>query len=488
MLVLSQLPALPTNAAKAVTRFPVLYEGRRYAASLAQAAASGGGGGVSVSDYGGDPTGAIPANQALLDMIADGVPIKWDGLYSLTTQITLPPGTIFTVPDPTTQAVVANNASGRALIFGEGSQIENIRVISTAYPVSALADTAAWSLYNRGVEARDGCRFGYAEFDGLCGGLDILEGTRDVTAGVVVSRNQRSRYGWSAGWHPHGAINCHVGLVIGENSDRLAEIEAGARNCSVGAFWGEGIYPVGYLGQPATYATYSFAGPNAHSHTGEGACRDIRWGDGYLRNCLSSVTVDGSMPDDPDCYPIGFRAGRVEIADPRAGIPVQLAGKNVRIDEIVFSGTPAASISTMLMTHRIYSQDIRIGSLVAQDGSFYGRLANIYAESTRIDHYDVGTQTLVTGGGNPSTRAAILASAHRYSIGPGVFRRPKYHSALFDLGAHRLDNSASPATTPAVGGRRVGMRYVAPTADAPTASRSAAWIAGTRFEQDNEDF
>lgn len=482
---LSDLPILPA-AGLLTGQIPVRYSGGNYRVPLSDI--SGGvTAAVSPQQYGGDPTGSAAADAAVAAAFATGRPVLIDGWYRLTTTLAVPSSAQMQLANYDC-GFIADMATGYAVTFGDDCIVPSLRVKSVAYPVSTIANSATWNLYNRAVKSGNRCLFGVVGLDGLAGGLDIS----DVTGCQVIAcmaANIRTRYGWGAGLHIAGGSNHRVGYVYVGQSDRGCEVEKGAVDVQIASYLFESVYPNGYSGAPAdgtgatNYLRTSWSGPNVHSHIGEPPCRDIVWGDGVVRDCVNPINVQSSASSDTTTYPEGVKIGRVVIESPRVASTqtfkevASLCGRGIDIEAIEFTGTPQAEIDAMISTWGAYSEDIEVRRVKAKAGAWYGRMVQFAAPESRIGSYDIATQatTDTTRRANPAMNVA--AAARNFSFGAGLWRAPQYHAALFH---------AQGGGTPA-GGRRIGTRIIAAGSNQPAAVEAASFSALTVFRSDNID-
>lgn len=472
------------GAAKAAATVAVRQDGADYSMTIARIASEIGGA-VTPAMFGGDPTGLAASDAAVAAALATGAPVMLDGEYRLTAQLNTPAYSLLFLKNPNC-GIIADMGQTPAIVLGNGSRVPSLRVRSQAFPVSAIANDANWNLWSRSVRAGNDCQFGVMWLDGLAGGLDLTSVT-DCEIGVVYASNMRSRYGWAAGLHIAGGGRHRVGRVGVSQSDRGCEVEMGAVDVTIRNYLFESIYPNGYTGAPAdgtgstNYLRTSWSGPNVHSHVGEPSCRDIRWGDGVVRDCVNPINIQSSASSDATTYPESVSVGRVVIDSPRVASTqtfkevVSLCGRGMHVDAIEFRGTPAALIDAMVSTWGSFSEDITIGSIKARAGAWYGRMTQFAVPESRLLGYDIATQdtTDTTRRANPMHNVA--AGARNFVFGPGVLRSPQYHAALFH---------AQGGSTPS-GGRRVGTRIIAAGSNPPAAVEAASFAALDAYRADN---
>lgn len=474
---LSDLPALP--AAGLVTgQIPVRYAGGNYRVPLSDV--SGGvTSAVSPQQYGGDPTGSAASDAAVAAAFATGRPVMIDGWYRLTSTFNMPNNSQMQLADFDC-GFIADMATGYALSIGSGSIVRSLRVRSNAYPASAIADNTDWSDYQRAVRVNSDVQMGYVWLSDLAGGIDIFQSS-NITIDYLYARNIRSRLGQAAAWHPKQSTDCWVGYIDAKDCDRGCEPEWSVFNSGVLAYRMENIYPAGYTGQPAGYATYSFV-LSVHSHPTEGRCAGIFFGDGLVKNCLSPITIEASYivgtPAPESAYPADVRLGHVTIESPRAGrIPVSLNGIGVRAASIRFTGTAGAGLTQLIQLGIANVDNLAraqvLESLTVEDGAFTGRVLRADAQGCALRDFDIGAQA----GTSALTMFHIADRGHRFHFNRGIVRGAKSHAAIYD-------SSGTPANV-----RREHTAFTLDGSTPATASRSAAWqaLAG-KYEVNNADF
>lgn len=454
---------------------PVYYNGEAYKAAVSDI--SGGvTSAVSPQQFGGDPTGIIPANSAVLQAFATGRPVLIDGWYRLTSTITTPANSVCYLANYDC-GFVADMATGPSIQWGDNSFIPSLRVKSNAYPASALANNNNWALQNRAVLPGNNCRFGSVWVEDITTGIDCTN-VSNVHVDYLHARNIRNKDGQAAAWHTHSAYDCWLNYLDAKNCDRGSEIEFASQRCGVMQFRLESIYPAGYVGQPVGYATYSFV-ISVHSHAGEGGCRDIIYGDGWISDCLGAIQVQCTTAVLETDYPQGVRIGDVVINNPRNNrVPIEsMSGIDVQIKSLRFTGVPFTSdlplIEYGIANTDSFTRNIEITRLTVDDGAFIGRLLTVDAPDCVIRNLDIGPQ----GGTSTTPPILIRSRGTRFMINRAMFRSAKYSSSLYTV-------SGAP-----VGIRRMYTSYSLDNTNPIASTTSAAWIAlPNKYEVNNTDF
>ncbi|WP_194094784.1 hypothetical protein [Marivivens aquimaris] len=378
--------------------------------------------------YGGDPTGVSASDAAIAAAYASGQPVMLDAMYRMTTAYTTPAYSRTAIAAPDGCGIIQDQTNG-GLTIGDGSIVASMRTFSSAYASADIVDTTAYSDYARCLALGSGVRAGYLWVSDLSGGVDC-EDAEDVDIAYIHARDIRSRLGQSAALHIKRFSDIRVGMVDALGCDRGIEPEYDAHRINVEQYRLEDIYPDGYSGQPAGYATYSFV-LSAHSHSGEGACTDVRYGDGLLKNCLNPISFSASGSLNESDYPVGIRIGDVTIDSPRTRTPFDVAAIDFEVASLRFKGAPSGGI-TQLMQFGVggsdnFARNIDVRRLIVEDGAFVGRVLRSDAPDCSIRDFDIGPQS------GTSTTSMIYADSrsHRLHLERGRVRGAKYHSSVF---------------------------------------------------------
>ena len=269
-------------------------------------------------------------------------------------------------------------------------------------PSSAGDNNPAGNYVSNAREVRlgNGCVVDDYYHENAAGGLNITAGS-NISITRAGFKNIRHYKGWGAPIHVSGASSFDVRIrkVKIEDSDRGIEIESGARDISADDGYQKNIYPIGYTGQPGDYATYTFV-LGAHSHDGEGSCRNITAQNWLLENCGGGVAFVRSTGTDPTDMPRNCSADGIRIlgnAMTTGYEMISVQGYNNLIRNVdLMQGTGATS----LMRIRVYggnSETNKIENVRADAFALPFVTIDNAANNTILDNFRPGVSIAGTG-------------------------------------------------------------------------------------------
>lgn len=309
-----------------------------------------------------DRTGVANLSQILLTAAASGKAVYFSpGTYYTSSGLLLSSGTMF-IGSGTNTIIKSGETNSYAFLMADGSQLRNF-VITSSYTGTLDNYTSNhWSSgLSRAIRMTNNCVVQDIRHFYAAGGITIPPGGKNCVIKNYTFQNIRGWDGLAHGIQMEGATSVSCSEIFGSDSDNFYRVFNGGTNNTVTVADIRRIYPNGFSGQPAAYDSTSANGILYSTTTGKGRIENCSADKIYFSDCSGNMLK--SSDNNPNAYGADIVNNssftRIDIVNPRSSgfnRPIELDGKNERVETVTISGT--ASSCSILTYITSYSRNL----------------------------------------------------------------------------------------------------------------------------------